>query len=87
MVFTRVAKSEPLVVPVVALNISYRSKDGEWAKPIVLNDIRQIKEGKWGSQATVSPDGKFMFFLKDNGREIYWEDASFIDELGPKELR
>jgi hypothetical protein len=49
-----------------------------------LNDILQIKEGKWGSQATVSSDGKFLFFLKDNGKEIYWVEASFIEELRPK---
>ncbi len=84
LVFTRVEKTEPSVIPVVTLNISYRDKEGEWTKPVVLNDILQIKEGKWGSQATVSPDGKFMFFLKDNGKEIYWVDASFIEELRPK---
>jgi dipeptidyl aminopeptidase/acylaminoacyl peptidase len=84
LVFTRVEKTEPPVIPVVTLNIGYRDKEGEWTKPVVLNDILQIKEGKWGSQATVSPDGKFMFFLKDNGKEIYWVDASFIDELRPK---
>ena len=85
LVFTRVGKTEPPVIPVVTLNISYRDKDGEWTKPIVLNDILQIKEDQWGSQATVSPDGKFLFFLKNNGKEIYWVDASFIDELRPKE--
>ena len=84
LVFTRVEKTEPPVIPVVTLNISYRDKEGKWTKPVVLNDILQIKEGKWGSQATVSPDGKFLFFLKDNGKEIYWVDASFIDELRPK---
>jgi Tol biopolymer transport system component len=87
LVFTRVEKTEPPVIPVVTLNISYRDKEGEWTKPVVLNDILQIKEGKWGSQATVSPDGKFMFFLKNNGKEIYWVDASFIKELRKKELR
>lgn len=86
MVFTRVTKTEPPVIPVVTLNISYRDKEGEWTKPVVLNDILQIEEGRWGSQATVSPDGKFLFFLKDNGKEIYWVDASFIDELRPRPL-
>lgn len=63
------------------LFISYRKKDGSWTVAIKLGP--QINTDKYEGIATVSPDGKCLFFNRDN--DIYWVSAKFIDELRPKD--
>lgn len=61
------------------LFISYRLVDKSWSERIQL----PIARGRFPS---VSPDGRYLFFLKpDSG--IYWVDASFIEEFKPKEMQ
>jgi hypothetical protein len=63
------------------LFISYRRKNGSWTDAIRLDS--SINTGSWEGIATVSPDGKYLFFNRDN--DIYWASTNFIEELRPKE--
>lgn len=62
--------------------ISFRQTDGSWGDAINMGD--KVNSDKWDSYATVTPDGKYMFFNraidKDN-IDIYWIDAKIIEEL------
>lgn len=57
--------------------ISFRGNDGEWLTPVSLE--KYTPEGVCPS---VSPDGKYFFFMS-NGGTVHWMDAKFIDELRP----
>ncbi len=69
--------------------ISYRQQDGEWGAPINLGG--NINTEAWEAAATVTPDGKYLFFNRNIGSDnyenvdIYWVDAKIIEELKPKE--
>jgi hypothetical protein len=66
------------------LVISYRDKEGKWTKPKNLGPAINYR----GAQAPyVSPDGKYLFFNSGRNRnyDIYWADASFIEEWRPAE--
>jgi hypothetical protein len=63
------------------LFISFRKKDGSWTDAIKLD--QRINTKGYEGIATVSPDGKYLFFNRDN--DIYWVSAKFIEELRPKE--
>jgi len=63
------------------LYISYRKSDGSWTKavnmgPAVNSDANEMC-------ASVSPDGKFLFFnsARCGNADIYWIDAKIIDIL------
>ncbi len=82
IIFSRVAPTSKPIRPI--LYISYRNYEGEWTKSIALDNI--VRFDKSMSNATVTHDGKYMFFLSNNGKEVYWVDAGFIEELRKKEL-
>jgi hypothetical protein len=66
------------------LFISFRKADGGWTR--ALNMGQAINATKTEFAASVSPDGKFLFFhrrVNGNG-DIYWVDAGIIDELRAK---
>ncbi len=66
------------------LFISFRKADGGWTR--ALNMGQAINATKTEFAASVSPDGKFLFFhrrVNGNG-DIYWVDAGIIDELRKK---
>jgi Tol biopolymer transport system component len=79
LLFSRTTKNAPFKT---TLHLSYLDKAGRWMPPLNLSDMLHIT----GENAKITPDGKYMFFLK-SGREVYWMDASFIKELRPKELQ
>jgi hypothetical protein len=66
------------------LYVSFRMKDGLWSNPVNIKQVNTEKD-EWG--ATVSPDGKYLFFTRSQDREgdIYWIDAKIIEELRLKE--
>lgn len=69
------------------LYISYRQPDGSWSDAINLGD--KINTDAWEAAASVTPDGKFLFFNRMIDREtsnvdIFWVDAGIIEELRPK---
>lgn len=71
------------------LYISFRQKDGTWGKPINLGD--KINTPAWDAVASVSSDGKYLFFSRSVGSgksesvDIFWVDAQIIEKLRPKE--
>lgn len=67
------------------LYISYRQQDGSWGAAINLGD--KINTGAWEASASVTPDGKYLFFhrgISPGNVDIYWVDAQIIETLRPK---
>ena len=68
--------------------ISFRGKDGSWGVAINLGD--KINTGGWDSGASVTPDGKYLFFNRNmnpdnyDNVDIFWVDAKIIETLRPK---
>ncbi len=59
------------------LYISYKKENGNWTNPKNLGpEINTTGDDDVGD---ISPDGKYMFFTKND--DIYWVDAGFIDSL------
>lgn len=71
------------------LYISYRQPDGAWGEPINLGN--RINTAAWEASATVTPDGKYLFFNRNMGSDryenvdIFWVDASVIEALRPRQ--
>ncbi len=67
------------------LVILFKKKDGAWTEAIDLADIIGMNHGFC---PMVTPDGRYLFFLSilDGIYVPYWMDASFIEDLRPKEL-
>jgi glyoxylase-like metal-dependent hydrolase (beta-lactamase superfamily II) len=66
----------------VQLFICFRESDGSWGEAINLS---QILDSEHNIAASLSPDGKYLFFLSES--DIYWVDAKIIEDLKPKELK
>lgn len=68
--------------------ISFRQNDGSWGEAINMGD--KINTPAWEAGASVTPDGKYLFFNRNMGSDkyenvdIYWVDAKIIEELRPK---
>ena len=63
------------------LFISFKNGDNSWTEPINMGATINATKTEFG--ASVSPDGKYLFFhrrVKGNG-DIYWVDAGVIDDL------
>lgn len=65
--------------------ISFRLKDGSWGVPINLGD--KINTEAWEACASVTPDGKYLFFNRNmipgsyENVDIFWVDAQIIEIL------
>jgi len=68
--------------PYPCLYLSFNLDGKSWSVPINLS--RRLNTGKETNEwiATVSPDGKFLFY--NCGSDIYWVSAEIIEELRPK---
>lgn len=67
------------------LFISFRQKDGSWGEAIKMGDT--INTGASEFAAFVTPDGKYLFFNRNVGKDntdTFWVDAKVIEELRPK---
>jgi len=69
--------------------ISFKQKDGTWGDGVNLGN--KINTNAWEASASITPDGKFLFFSRNVGSDdyenvdIFWVDAQFIETLRPKE--
>ncbi len=65
------------------LYISFRKQDGGWSKAENMGSIINSKEMELF--ASVSPDGKYLFFTSDRegSNNVYWIDAKVIDDFKP----
>lgn len=65
--------------------ISYRQQDGSWGDPINLGS--SINTEAWEASASVTPDGKYLFFNRmvgpkaEGNVDIFWVDAKVIEGL------
>ena len=59
------------------VSVCFHKSDGLWTKPIYLGD--KIHQGQGTSNANLSPDGKFLFFVQNICP--YWIDAKIIEEI------
>ncbi|CAM1369255.1 TolB-like translocation protein [Tenacibaculum xiamenense] len=73
--------------------ISFRQQDDSWSDPINLGN--QINTAAWEAGASITPDGKYLFFNRIVGDvpyenddyknvDIFWVDAKVIENLRPK---
>lgn len=68
------------------LYICYKLKDGSWSEPVNLGP--KINTGATERFPSVTPDGKYLFFLRvSDGSDFCWVDAKIIEDLKPKELK
>ena len=69
--------------------ISYRQQNNEWSTPINLGN--KINTEAWEASASVTPDGKYLFFNRNMGSDnyenvdIFWVSAEIIEKLRPKQ--
>jgi len=69
--------------------ISFKQKDGTWGNGINLGDT--INTAAWEASASITPDGKYLFFNRNVGSDtfenvdIFWVDAKIIETLRPKQ--
>lgn len=69
--------------------ISFKHKDGTWGNAINLGD--KINTNAWEASASITPDGKYLFFSRNVGSEdfenvdVFWVDAKIIFNLKTKE--
>jgi hypothetical protein len=67
--------------------ISFKSEDGSWGEAINMGD--NINTDAWEAAASVTPDGKYLFFNRNMGSgeyenvDIFWVDAQIIESLRP----
>lgn len=68
--------------------ISFKRKDGSWGDPVNLGD--KINTEAWEACASVTPDGKYLFFNRNmnpdsyKNVDIFWVDAQIIEKLRPR---
>jgi hypothetical protein len=84
IVFYRYPRTNP---DGVGLYISFRKTDGRWTTGKNMGDLFNAPAKACTQAASLSPDGKYLFFLRRHQEAIYWVDAKIIEELKPKELR
>lgn len=69
--------------------ISFRQPDGSWGPEINLGAA--INTAAWEAAATVTPDGKYLFFNRNMGSDsfenvdIFWVDARVLEDLRNKQ--
>ena len=83
IVFYRYPRTKP---DSVGLYISFRTKDGSWTKGTNMGDLFNSPAESCTQAASLSPDGKYIFFLRRYDEAIYWVDAKIIEDLKPEEL-
>ncbi|WP_206604269.1 TolB-like translocation protein [Aquimarina sediminis] len=72
--------------------ISFKQQDGSWGDAINLGET--INTEAWEASASVTPDGKYLFFNRNMGKtkasdkydnvDIFWVDAQIIETLRVK---
>ncbi len=65
--------------------ISFRQPGGDWGEAINLGEA--INTAAWEASASVTPDGKYLFFhrtVSEGNVDIFWVDAQVIEDLRPQ---
>ncbi|OIQ30510.1 MAG: hypothetical protein BM564_02945 [Bacteroidetes bacterium MedPE-SWsnd-G2] len=67
--------------------ISFKLKDGTWGNAVNLGE--RINTNAWEASASITPDGKYLFFSRNVGSDdfenvdIFWVSAKVIEKLRP----
>ena len=68
------------------IHVCYKTKDGSWTDPLSLGP--KINTGAAERFPSVTPDGKYLFFLRvSDGSDFYWVSAKIIEMLKPEDLK
>ncbi len=68
------------------LYISFQRDDGSWTEGVNLGG--EINAGGYERFPLVTPDGRYLFFLRvTDGSDFFWVDARIIDDLRAKNLK
>ncbi len=60
--------------------VCFKTEDNKWGTPINMGD--QVNTEKMERFPTVSPDGKYLFFMRHTpGQDIFWVSTEIISEL------
>jgi hypothetical protein len=81
LLFTRVHPRGSTNPRIFSIYISFRNENEKWNKPLELGEKLNMD----GNQPRISPDGKFIFFVGNDGQS-YWVDAKIIDALKQQTL-
>jgi hypothetical protein len=70
--------------------ICFQLPDGSWTNPVNMG--KQINTTRGERFPAISPDGKFLFFTRDDPddfdkEDVFWVNANIIDELREKSMK
>ncbi len=65
------------------LYISFRNRNGGWTKAVKFPET--VNSTKTECIAVVSPDGKYMFFHRNN--DVWWVSTKIFEALKPEDLK
>ena len=63
------------------LHISFRNKNGSWSPGKNMGKLFNSPPESCTQAASLSPDGKYIFFLRRYEESIYWMDSGIIETL------
>lgn len=68
------------------LYISLRDSSGKWGLPLNMGD--KVNTGKTERFPSLSPDGKYLFFMRhtEPDQDIFWVSTEIIDKLRKKSM-
>jgi Tol biopolymer transport system component len=71
----------------IDLYICFKNKEGDWGDAVNLGD--KINTPKQEHVASLSPDGKYLFFAhgEPDQWDIYWVSTKIIENLKPDALK
>jgi hypothetical protein len=76
LLFTRFAQAPERSV---GLYVSFWHQDGTWSEAQDMGDDIAACQG--ARFPTLSPDGKYLFFVAEGGEAIYWLDAKVVEHM------
>ena len=65
--------------------ISFKQKDGTWANAVNLGD--KINTNAWEASASITPDGKYLFFTRNvvsddfENIDVFWVSTKVLEKL------
>jgi len=65
----------------LGLYFSYCDKSGRWTEGKNMGELFNSGKESVTQAASLSPDGKYLFFLKRMEESIYWVDAKILEKL------
>ena len=81
LLFTRIRMENR--EPNIRFFVSFRKEDGKWNQAIDIGEKLDVNSSAFW--IGVSPDGKYIFFVKRKGRtsDMYWVSSKILDEFKP----